>query len=48
MHYVNQKLRNFPFFGSVSFPRKLQLDTVELEKISAYFRNWEKSIRLKI
>lgn len=26
MHYVNQKLRSFPFFGSVHFPRKLQLD----------------------
>ncbi|UCA59806.1 helix-turn-helix transcriptional regulator [Chryseobacterium rhizoplanae] len=32
MHYVNQKLRNFPFFGSVSFTRKLQLDAAELEK----------------
>lgn len=32
MHYVNQKLRNFPFFGSVSFPRKLQLDNEELQK----------------
>lgn len=32
MHYVNQKLRNFPFFGSVSFPRKLQLDAEELLK----------------
>ncbi|MDQ1162835.1 AraC family transcriptional activator of pobA [Chryseobacterium sp. SORGH_AS 447] len=30
MHYVNQKLRNFPFFGSVNFPRKLQLDISEL------------------
>jgi AraC-like DNA-binding protein len=30
MHYVNQKLRNFPFFGSVNFPRKLQLDPAEL------------------
>lgn len=26
IHYVNQKLRTFPFFGSVHFPRKLQLD----------------------
>lgn len=26
MHYVKQKLRSFPFFGSVHFPRKLQLD----------------------
>ena len=32
MHYVNQKLRNFPFFGSVSFPRKFQLDSMELKK----------------
>lgn len=30
MHYVHQKLRHFPFFGSVSFPRKLQLDASEL------------------
>lgn len=26
IHYVNQKLRSFPFFGSVHFPRKLELD----------------------
>lgn len=32
MHYVNQKLRNFPFFGSVNFPRKLQLNKQELEQ----------------
>ncbi|WP_223600388.1 AraC family transcriptional regulator [Chryseobacterium sp. GVT01B] len=32
MHYVNQKLRNFPFFGSVSFPRKLQLNALELKQ----------------
>jgi AraC-like DNA-binding protein len=38
MHYVNQKLRNFPFFGSVSFPRKLQLDIDELEKINRLFQ----------
>ncbi len=31
MHYVNQKLRNFPFFGSVHFPRKLQLNTSEFK-----------------
>lgn len=37
MYYVNQKLRNFPFFGSVSFPRKLQLDIDELEKINRLF-----------
>ncbi|MDQ0593817.1 AraC family transcriptional activator of pobA [Chryseobacterium ginsenosidimutans] len=32
MHYVNQKLRNFPFFGSVNFPRKLQLNKDELQQ----------------
>jgi len=32
MHYVNQKLRNFPFFGSVNFPRKLQLNSEELHE----------------
>jgi AraC-like DNA-binding protein len=32
MHYVNQKLRNFPFFGSVNFPRKLQLNKDELKE----------------
>jgi AraC family transcriptional activator of pobA len=32
MHYVNQKLRNFPFFGSVNFPRKLQLNKDELQE----------------
>lgn len=35
MHYVNQKLRNFPFFRSVNFPRKLQLDTSELNSTVA-------------
>jgi len=30
MHYVNQKLKNFPFFNSPSFPRKLQLQSEEL------------------
>lgn len=38
MHYVSQKLRNFPFFGSVSFPRKLQLDAGELEKTDHLFQ----------
>jgi len=38
MHYVNQKLRNFPFFGSVSFPRKLQLNAIELEKNIRLFK----------
>jgi AraC-like DNA-binding protein len=32
MHYVNQKMRNFPFFGSVNFPRKLQLNKDELQE----------------
>lgn len=32
LHYVNQKLRNFPFFGSVNFPRKLQLNNNELDE----------------
>lgn len=32
MHYVNQNLRSFPFFGSVHFPRKLQLDDDYLEE----------------
>ncbi|SHF50391.1 MULTISPECIES: helix-turn-helix transcriptional regulator [unclassified Chryseobacterium] len=38
MHYVSQKLRNFPFFGSVSFPRKLQLDAGELVKTDSLFK----------
>ncbi len=42
MHYVNQKLRNFPFFGSVSFPRKLQLEASELEKNISLFQELEK------
>lgn len=29
IHYVNQKLRSFPFFGSVHFPRKLELDNYD-------------------
>lgn len=41
MHYVNQKLRNFPFFGSVSFPRKLQLDAMELTKNIHLFQELE-------
>ncbi|WP_261511385.1 AraC family transcriptional regulator [Chryseobacterium paludis] len=32
MHYVNQHLRNFPFFNSVVFSRKLQLETADLKK----------------
>ncbi|WP_210150927.1 AraC family transcriptional regulator [Chryseobacterium scophthalmum] len=30
IHYVNQKLKNFPFFNSPSFSRKLQLESDEL------------------
>lgn len=30
MHYVNQHLRNFPFFNSVAFSRKLQFETMDL------------------
>lgn len=42
MHYVNQKLRNFPFFGSVNFPRKLQLDAEELDKNIKIFLELER------
>jgi AraC family transcriptional regulator, transcriptional activator of pobA len=37
IHYVNQKLRNFPFFGSITFPRKLQLNVEELRKNISLF-----------
>jgi AraC-like DNA-binding protein len=37
MHYVNQKLKNFPFFNSPSFPRKLQLQSTELEAMIRLF-----------
>ncbi|MCJ7935386.1 MAG: helix-turn-helix transcriptional regulator [Chryseobacterium sp.] len=47
MHYVNQKLRNFPFFGSVSFPRKLQLDASELQKNITLFQELGKEYRSK-
>ncbi|MCQ9635586.1 helix-turn-helix transcriptional regulator [Chryseobacterium sp. WG14] len=47
MHYVNQKLRNFPFFGSVSFPRKLQLDTLELKQNIHLFQELEKEYQGK-
>lgn len=33
MHYVNQHLRNFSFFNSVGFSRKLQLKETDLEKM---------------
>lgn len=47
MHYVNQKLRNFPFFGSVSFPRKLQLNASELKKNISLFRELGKEHQAK-
>lgn len=34
MHYVNQKLKNFPFFNS---PRRLQLQSTELEAMIRLF-----------
>jgi len=42
LHYVNQKLRNFPFFGSVNFPRKLQLSETELHENLELFLELEK------
>lgn len=37
MHYVNQHLRNFPFFNSIVSSRKLQLETLELQKMITEF-----------
>lgn len=42
MHYVHQKLRSFPFFGSVNFPRKLQLNEIELKENLSLFLELEK------
>jgi len=42
MHYVNQKLRSFPFFGSVHFPRKLQLDGGHLQEFISVIHQLEK------
>ncbi|MBM7420841.1 MULTISPECIES: AraC family transcriptional regulator [Chryseobacterium] len=39
MHYVNQKLKNFPFFNSPSFPRKLQLQSDELINMIRLFED---------
>ncbi|WP_415326461.1 AraC family transcriptional regulator [Chryseobacterium sp. MMS23-Vi53] len=47
MHYVNQKLRNFPFFGSVNFPRKLQLNDDELTKNINLFQELEKEYKIQ-
>ncbi|MEY8759351.1 AraC family transcriptional regulator [Chryseobacterium tongliaoense] len=41
MHYVNQKLRNFPFFNSAALPRKLQLKVPELQKTIILFQEIE-------
>lgn len=37
MHYVNQKLKNFPFFNSPSFSRKLQFQSNELTDVIRLF-----------
>ncbi|MDR2238429.1 MAG: helix-turn-helix transcriptional regulator [Chryseobacterium sp.] len=42
IHYVSQKLRNFPFFGSVTFPRKIQLNQEELMENISLFQELEK------
>lgn len=42
IHYVSQKLRSFPFFGSVHFPRKLQLDDFHLKEYLSIFGELEK------
>ena len=47
MHYVNQKLRNFPFFGSVNFPRKLQLNHADLAKNINLFQQLEKEYKIQ-
>lgn len=39
MHYVNQKLKNFPFFNSPSFPRKLQLESDDLVNMTRLFED---------
>lgn len=41
MHYVNQHLRNFPFFNSVAFSRKLQLETLDLQKMIGIYEEIE-------
>ncbi|MET3036910.1 helix-turn-helix transcriptional regulator [Chryseobacterium sp. NRRL B-14859] len=47
MHYVNQKLRNFPFFGSVSFPRKLQLNNEDIKETVRLFQELGKEYQAK-
>ncbi|AZA54189.1 AraC family transcriptional regulator [Chryseobacterium sp. G0201] len=41
MHYVNRKLRSFPFFSSSTFPRKFQFESEELLKIINLFQEIE-------
>ncbi|SEM40454.1 AraC-type DNA-binding protein [Chryseobacterium taichungense] len=41
MHYVNQKLRSFPFFGSVHFPRKVQLEDEHLQEFISIIHHLE-------
>lgn len=41
LHFVNQKIRNFPFFNSAVFPRKLQLESQDLHKIKTLFQEIE-------
>ena len=38
LHFVNEKLRQFPFFGSVHFPRKIQLEEQKTFEISNLFK----------
>lgn len=37
LHYVNQKLRQYPFFSSIQYPRKLQLGENNLVEFSDLF-----------
>ncbi|MFP3593922.1 AraC family transcriptional regulator [Chryseobacterium sp. SIMBA_038] len=41
MHYVNRKLRSFPFFSSSTFPRKFQFESKDLLKIINLFKEIE-------
>lgn len=41
MHYVNRKLRSFPFFSSSTFPRKFQFESEYLLKIINLFQGIE-------
>ncbi|WP_419869243.1 AraC family transcriptional regulator [Chryseobacterium sp. CT-SW4] len=41
LYYVNQKLRNFPFFGSSSSHKKLQLGAGELKETVSLFKKME-------